>query len=323
MQRCLEKPWPARAFSATLTLVRGLLVSLLVATLPAAASAQGVGVPSSRWGIGFGNSPEFSGLRFNFRDRRVKRVTGVNLTLWQPHDDDADSTITGLSLGPLAGGGTMRGLQVGIFGLIGMKRLVGVNVATLGMGAGGDIIGINLGGLGIGAGGRLVGLNVGGLGAGSGGGMTGINVGGLGVGTGGDLSGINVGGLGVGAGGTVSGINVAALGIGAGRSLNGLNIAGLAVGAPTARGLSIAGVVGGQSLIGVHVGVASVHAICDGRMVGLAVSPFNYIKGTMTGIAIGVVNYAWSVRGAQIGLVNIVRDNPTPLKVLPVFNTSF
>jgi hypothetical protein len=40
-------------------------------------------------------------------------------------------------------------------------------------------------------------------------------------------------------------------------------------------------------------------------------------------VSIGIVNYAWRVRGIQIGVVNIVRDNPTPLKVLPVLNSSF
>jgi len=50
---------------------------------------------------------------------------------------------------------------------------------------------------------------------------------------------------------------------------------------------------------------------------------FNYIRGAQTGLAVGIVNYAYSVKGLQLGLVNIVRDNPRGLKVLPVFNTSF
>jgi hypothetical protein len=42
--------------------VSRLLPWFLVCVTAAAASAQGVGVPSSRWGVGFGNSPEFTGL---------------------------------------------------------------------------------------------------------------------------------------------------------------------------------------------------------------------------------------------------------------------
>jgi hypothetical protein len=61
----------------------------------------------------------------------------------------------------------------------------------------------------------------------------------------------------------------------------------------------------------------------DGRISGLAASPFNFIKGSQTGVSIGIVNYAWSVDGVQIGIVNIVRDNPPSLRVLPLFNTSF
>ena len=66
-----------------------------------------------------------------------------------------------------------------------------------------------------------------------------------------------------------------------------------------------------------------VHVPKEGSFFGGAMSPFNYIRGSQTGVTIGIVNYAWSVKGVQIGLVNIVRDNPPGLKVLPLFNTSF
>jgi hypothetical protein len=66
-----------------------------------------------------------------------------------------------------------------------------------------------------------------------------------------------------------------------------------------------------------------VHAVKEGSFFGGAVSPFNYIRGSQAGVTIGLVNYAWSVKGVQLGLVNIVRDNPAGLKVLPIFNTSF
>ena len=37
-----------------------------------------------------------------------------------------------------------------------------------------------------------------------------------------------------------------------------------------------------------------------------------------------ILDYAWRIeKGVQIGLVNIVRDNPKNLRVLPVFNTKF
>jgi len=56
----------------------------------------------------------------------------------------------------------------------------------------------------------------------------------------------------------------------------------------------------------------------------LALSSFNYLRGTVGGLSLGIVNYAWKLeRGLQIGLFNIIRDNPKGLKVLPVFNTAF
>jgi hypothetical protein len=49
-----------------------------------------------------------------------------------------------------------------------------------------------------------------------------------------------------------------------------------------------------------------------------------YLRGSLNGLAIGIVNYAWTLaKGLQIGVVNIIRDNPKGLKVLPVFNTNF
>ena len=74
--------------------------------------AQSLDIPSKRWGISFGNSPTFTGLRFNFRDSRVHRITGLNFTLWQPREDNKHSLVQGLSLGTIPGGGTLHGLQL-------------------------------------------------------------------------------------------------------------------------------------------------------------------------------------------------------------------
>jgi len=35
------------------------------------------------------------------------------------------------------------------------------------------------------------------------------------------------------------------------------------------------------------------------------------------------VNYTKSIRGIQFGLINIVKENPKGLRVLPIFNTRF
>ena len=302
------------------------------------AQAQSLDIPSHGWGLSFGNSKEFTGLRFNFRDSQVKRITGINITLWQPHKDNTEAVVEGLSLGLVPGGAHLRGLQVGLLGVAATKSLAGISFGLLGMGAGGDVTGLNLGGLGIGAGRDMKGINVGGLGIGAGGNLwglnlggvgagenaAGINIGGLGAGAGKNMIGLNIAGLGLGAGERLAGINIGGLGMGAGDRLAGLTIVGLAAGAPEVVGLTIAGgFVGGKSLRGLQVAGAMVHVIKDGHLAGCAVSPFNYIRGSQSGLSIGIVNYARSVTGLQIGVINIVRNNPKGLRVLPVFNTNF
>ena len=46
----------------------------------------------------------------------------------------------------------------------------------------------------------------------------------------------------------------------------------------------------------------------------------NAVRGYQRGLSIGLVNYAESLFGVQLGLVNIVRDNPSPFRVLPIIN---
>jgi len=349
----------------------GLALFLIIAG-NGALSGQSLDFPAKNWGISFGNSKEFSGLRFNFRDSRVQRISGINVTFWQPRKDNTEAIVRGLSLGVIPGGGYLSGIQIGLLGVASDKNLAGISIGGLGVGSGGDVIGINigglgagagetmsglnLGGLGMGAGKNLVGINIGGLGAGAGENMTGLNIGGLGVGAGEDLIGINIGGIGAGAGRNMKGLNIGGIGagagedvqgitiggiaagagenmtglniggvaVGAGNRLVGVNVGGIAVGGKEVQGLNVAGIaVGGEVLKGIHLSSGTVLVTKNGRMVGFAASPFNYIRGNQTGLSIGIVNYAWSLRGVQLGLINIVRDNPKGLKVLPVFNAGF
>jgi len=123
------------------------------------------------------------------------------------------------------------------------------------------------------------------------------------------------------------GITFAGLGAGAGESLTGLTVCGLAAGSPSIKGLTVAGLaVGGTKITGVSLALGTIMVKQDkgdGAYSGLAVSAFNNIKGTQKGVAIGIVNYAYRLKGLQIGLVNIVRDNPKGRKVLPIINFNF
>jgi hypothetical protein len=297
---------------------------IIALSLSPFAAGQSLNIPAAKWGISFGNSKEFSGLRFNFRDSQVRKISGINVTLWQPRKDNKDALVTGISIGTIPSGGRLRGLQLGILGVGAERDIKGLTVGLLGAGAGEDITGINIGGLGIGAGEDVKGLNFGGLGVGAGKDVRGITIGGLGAGAGKSMVGLNIGGIGLGAGEKLSGISLAGIGAGAGDKLKGLAMAGFAAGAPRIRGIAVAGfAVGGQDIKGAFLSGGCVYVPKGGRMSGLAASPFNFIKGPQTGISIGIVNYAHSVKGVQVGLVNIVRDNPRYLRVLPVFNSSF
>lgn len=288
--------------------------------------SQSLDIPASEWGISFGNSKKFTGLRFNYRDHSVESIKGVNITLWDSYDNEF-AEVNGISLGIMPSAGYINGFQFGIAGVAAEKELSGFSVGLIGAGCGGDISGVGIGGLGMGSGGSMSGIFLGGLGVGCGGDISGIIVGGLGAGAGGSLSGFSFGLLGVGAGHNVSGINIGGLGIGAGNKLTGITLGGLGAGSPSIRGLTIAGLgIGSTDIRGFSLAIGTIRIedeLGEGNYSGFAASAFNYIKGTQTGVSLGIVNYAYQLSGFQIGLINYVRDNPDFLKILPLVNFNF
>ncbi|HPI74132.1 MAG TPA: hypothetical protein PLZ01_12030, partial [bacterium] len=95
--------------------------------LPFSVSARSLDIPSSGSGISFGNSKAFTGLRFNYRDRDVDYVNGINVTLWKPYESDQLSRIKGFSLGPLPGGGSLSGIQLGALGIAAETQIKGIS----------------------------------------------------------------------------------------------------------------------------------------------------------------------------------------------------
>lgn len=91
-----------------------LIVTLLAALLAAPAAAGSLDIPVRGAGLSFGNSTEFSGLRFNVRDRDLERIDGLTVSLWAPQDDPG-GRIRGLSIGP-AGTGASHGAGLTING---------------------------------------------------------------------------------------------------------------------------------------------------------------------------------------------------------------
>jgi hypothetical protein len=307
-------------------------------------------------GISIGDSREVTGLRLNFRDTRLERVDGMNITIW-PAAKSSNGAVRGIALGlPYTGGREIFGISAGVgieakenlsgisaslFGSGAGKSVRGIHVAGVGMGSGGDVSGIGVGGIGIGAGGSLHGLMVGGIGAGAGGSVRGIVIGGIGAAAGGSLEGIAIGGIGVGAagnsrgliiggigagvGGDFDGIAIGGIGVGAGGTMRGLVIGGIGVGAQKIRGVALGGVgVGGADLHGLFLSPVSIKVTDNGVVRGLAVSAFNDArKGTQRGLMIGLVNIADKLHGVQVGVINIARGNPAGRRVLPIANWSF
>ena len=339
-----------------------LSVSLLALAFPAAIHAQSLDLTVNDVGLSIGDSRLLTGIRLNFRDRHMERVTGINATIWSPHEDARGGEVVGLAVGlPLTGADRITGAGVGLFGVAAEREFSGIGVGGFGVGSGGDARGIMLGGFGVGAGGDVTGLTIGGFGAGAGGDVTGITIGGFGagaggnvtgltagifgVGSGGNIKGITLGGFGAGAGGDVTGFTFGGFGAGAGGDITGITIGGFGAGAGgTLRGLAIGGIgVGAPRVRGVvlTVGAAGGHDVQGGvlapvwfklqsdddgpmgRVKGVTVSSFNQVKGEQFGLSIGLVNYAWELNGVQLGLINYARSNRKGLRLLPLFNAEF
>src|SRR6478735_10010714 len=83
--------------------IRVLLFSL-ISVVSTSSFSQGFGIPTKKGGIGFGNLPNFGGIRFNYADRNVEKVRGINVTIWQSKkESEQTGTASGISLGlPLA-----------------------------------------------------------------------------------------------------------------------------------------------------------------------------------------------------------------------------
>ena len=91
------------------------LLVLSVFLLPgrAVSAAGSLTLPAKTWGICFGNSPRFNGLRFNIADEKLELINGVNITLWKANDKDnkeAGGTVNGLSLGVIPYAGELNGI---------------------------------------------------------------------------------------------------------------------------------------------------------------------------------------------------------------------
>ena len=244
-----------------LLVIVGLLAAILLGGLAVrAAVAGGLGLPSSRGVIGFGNLAEFNGVRFNLVDRDVQRVNGINVTFWAPIHGYGDD-----ERGMHTAGGTLNGVGLNLLGA-GADRMNGVHVGLLGLGVGERAHGVLVGGLGIG-----------------GEALTGVFLGGLGVGgerlTGGAFAGLGIGGQ------DLRGVFAAGLGIGA-QSMQGVAVSTF-IGTRETRGVALALLhQRTERLYGIAAGLYNRADHAEGLMLGLVNS-----TRTLRGVQIGLVNH--------------------------------
>ena len=325
----------------------------LLAALPGARSAAAsLDLTYRDVGISLGNAPRVIGLRINGVDAEVRRVDGLNLTLWNPRPSPMASfngVVLGL-IGPKAG--RLQGLAIGGLGATASTRIRGLAVAGFGVGAR-RLQGAALGGLltrvghgsqgmalslvtcqghgelrGLAFGGAVAtvdstrGLLLGGLAA------VGSRLDGIGlspgiVGSGQDLRGLAVGGLVVFAGESLTGLAISAGITGARRELRGIALGGLGVGA-------------GESMQGLVVGGLVAMAPCTrgisfGLLNGVVIDDINLedflrirtVNQRYTGLSLGLFNYSAELNGAQIGLLNYAGNNPRWARLLPFLNLHF
>ncbi|MEJ2722748.1 MAG: hypothetical protein P8181_16665, partial [bacterium] len=129
---------------------KSLSLTVMLLLCAGLAHGQGFNIPNKHWGIGFGNSREFTGLRFNIIDKDIKRIYGINLSAWHGGDFDLlTGEFRGIGIGlPLASGTAYRaGLSVGLFGVAAADEIYGVNLGGLAVGSGENLVGINIAGL--------------------------------------------------------------------------------------------------------------------------------------------------------------------------------
>lgn len=104
--------------------------------------------PTKTHGISIGNSHQFTGIRINFADEGVKRVSGLNITFWFKYAKNQEAIYKGINLGTFVGGNSSQYVNLGLIGAgAAHKNISGINVGGIVVGSGGDINGLSIGGL--------------------------------------------------------------------------------------------------------------------------------------------------------------------------------
>ena len=130
------------------TLAVLILLSLTHVNLAGAFSFD---LPEDERGLSFGNSINFTGVRFNFQDQYAETINGVNFTLWGGGRQAGlfAETVNGLAMGLQPTASEMNGVALGGFSVV-SDRLQGFAFALYGVEATEKMQGLSIGGLWVG-----------------------------------------------------------------------------------------------------------------------------------------------------------------------------
>ena len=128
-----------------------LLVAFVLVPIAAAQEGRSLDLTINDTGIAIGDAERVNGLRLNFRDRYLREVNGINLTLWTPYYDSTRvryGTVNGLALGlPSTGAGEINGLGRGVLGVVADDAFNGTGAGGLAVVSGDEFTGVGGSGL--------------------------------------------------------------------------------------------------------------------------------------------------------------------------------
>jgi hypothetical protein len=255
--------------------------------------------------------------------------------------------LRGVSIGGLAvvGESCVEGISIAGLASVAEGSITGISIAGLASVAEGNMAGISLAGLASVTEKSMTGISIAGLAAVAERSMTGISVAGLAIAGEDEINGLAASLGSIISDGDINGVALGAVGLlglrssrseddeGYSRSLD-ISPSFTGIRARNVRWLAIHGmdIRAEDSLLGMGISGIALRAdeIRGGAVAGIVVktrdlggvsiSSVNYVDGPQIGVSIGIVNYARELRGFQLGLLNIAKNNPRGLRVLPVLN---
>jgi hypothetical protein len=296
----------------------GLLLLLLVVS-PSRRLAAQLNLGVHNVGVSFGNSREWTGIRFNFQDQDVERVSGLNVTLWTPGKDGYGARkVEGIALGVSPASETMRGVSVGIAAVVTKREMIGIQAATAVV-SNGNIDGVTLGLLATVSNGNMRGINVGGLATVANGGIDGVGVGGLAVVSNGRARWVTGSLLAVVANGGIDGVSASGLATVSDGPVRGFAFSGLATVGSDLQGITISGLaaVGSRSITGL---AATIGRTDTRELRGVAIGAYNRVRGEQRGVTIGIYNRSRELHGLQLGVLNHAENARGIFRWLPIAN---